>query len=111
MTYSMDLRTRVVAAIEASDSVSSVMRRFDVSRPTVRDWYDRAQRGALKPSKTGPKGPIKLTAADEQLMRDMIAKEPGITAMQLIPLLSVQVVESTVCRAMKRLGLVLKKSR
>lgn len=111
MTYSMDLRERVVAALEAGEPIAVVGRRFGVARPTVRDWWRRYQRGALSPQTPGPKGPVKLTAADEALMREMLRQRPGITARQLMEHLSVDVVESTVCRAIKRLGLSLKKSR
>ena len=44
-------------------------------------------------------------------MRRLIAVKPGITAKELMPQLSVVVVESTVCRRLKKLGLSLKKSR
>lgn len=111
MTYSMDLRERVVAAVNAGGTITEVARRFSVSRPVVRDWRDRAARGELEPGVPGPKNPTKLTAADDQLMREMVAARPGITAMQLQPLLSVEVVECTICRRLKKLGLSLKKSR
>lgn len=58
-----------------------------------------------------PKSSTKLTPAYDQLMREQIAKNPGITALQLQPMLSVQVVECTICRRLKKLGLSLKKSR
>jgi len=111
MAYSMDLRQRVVAAVESGGSIASVARRFSVSWPTVRDWRDRARRGELEPGTPGPKKPIKLTAEDERRMRQAVAQQPGITAKQLMARLGVPVVESTVCRALKRLGLSLKKSR
>lgn len=111
MTYSMDLRERVVVAVNDGESVTMVARRFAVARPTVRDWRDRAGRDDLKPTKPGPKGPRKLTRADDELMRQQIAVRPGITAKELMPQLSVAVVESTVCRRLKKLNLSLKKSR
>ena len=111
MTYSMDLRERVVTAVESGEAIASVARRFSVAWPTVRDWRDRHRRGELTPRTPGPKGSVKLTAADEQRMGQAVAAQPGITAKQLIPMLSVQVVGSTVCRALKRLGLSLKRSR
>lgn len=110
MTYSMDLRKRVVVAAESGQTITSVARRFSVARPTVRDWRDRHRRGELTPGTPGPKGPMKLTAVDEHRMCEVVAAQPGITAKQLMPMLSVQVVESTVCRALKRLGLSLKRS-
>jgi transposase len=111
MTYSMDLRERVVAAVEAGDRIAMVARRFDVSRPTVRDWRDRARRDDLRPGTPGPKGPIKLTAADDRVMREAVAARPGITAVELQPRLSVPVVVSTICRRLRKLELPLKKSR
>ena len=111
MTCSMDLRERVVAAMQAGASVTNVARRFDVSRPAVRDWQNRAQYGELTPGVPGPKRPTKLTEADDRLMTEQVAARPGITAMELIPMLSVPVVESTVCRRLRQLGLRLKKRR
>lgn len=111
MTYSMDLRQRVVAAANGGDSIAEVARRFSISRPTVRDWRDRAARHELEPGTPGPKQPIKLTRADDALMRREVARKPGITANELIPMLSQPVVESTVCRRLQKIGLRLKKSR
>ena len=88
-----------------------VARRFSVVRATVRNWIDRHRHGELAPGIPGSKGSTKLTGDDEQIMRDAVAAYPGITAKQLMPMLSVDVVESTVCRALKRLGLSLKRSR
>lgn len=110
MTYSMDLRERVVAAVNGGDAIAAVARRFNVSRPTVRDWRDRAARDGLAPGVPGPKGPIKLTAADDRVMREAVAARPGITALELRPLLSVQVAECTICRRLIKLKLSLKKS-
>lgn len=104
MAYSMDLRRRVVSAVDDQTSTTLMSRPFRVARSTVRDWVERDRRGVLTPNTTGPQGPMKLTA-------DAVAAEPGITAKQLMPMLSVDVVESTVCRALKRLGLSLKRSR
>ena len=111
MAYSMDLRERVVDALNQGGTVSAVARRFGVSRPAVEDWKERAERGALAPDKTGPKAPTKITPEDDQLMLDQVAQNPGVTANQLRAMLSVEVAECTVCRRLKKLGLTLKKSR
>lgn len=76
----------------------------------VCDWRDRARRGALTAGVLGPKGSVKLTEADDQLMRERVAQQPGITALQLIPSLSVEMAKCTVCRRLKRLELCLKES-
>lgn len=111
MAYSKDLRLRVLSALEAGESMWSASKRFSVSHPTVRHWRDEASLGRLEPGKPGSTGPRVLTQADDQLMRQQVAVCPGITAKQLMPMLSVPVVESTVCRRLKKLGLRLKKNR
>ena len=111
MTYSMDLRERVVEAVEAGERIGTVARRFSVAWHTVQDWHNRARRGQLEPAKPGPKGPIKLTDADDEVMHQQVKTNPGITALELIPLLSVRVEECTVCRRLKKLGLSLKRNR
>lgn len=111
MTYSMDLRERVVQAVEGGDSVTQAARRFKVSRPAVRDWRDRARRGELTPGTPGPKGPVKLTGADDRVMRQQVAARPGITARELAPMLGVTVTVATVCRRLIQLGLRVKKRR
>lgn len=111
MAYSMDLRLRVVAALERGDSPTQVSRQFFVSRTAARDWRDRACEGRLEPDKPGPTGPRVLSEADDRIMREQVAMNPGITVKQLMPKLTVTVVESTVCRRLKKLGLRLKKNR
>jgi len=111
MAYGMDLRRRVVAAVNAGASMNSVAKRFMIAQPTVRDWRDRDREGRLEPDKPGPTGPRDLTEADDEVMRQQVAARPGITAKQLMPLLGASVVESTVCRRLTALGLRFKKNR
>lgn len=111
MAYSMDFRFKVLAALDRGESQASVARRFEISDRTVRRFKNRRAANRLEPDKTGPQEPIKLTAADDQVMREAVAARPGITANEIRPLLSVEVAECTVCRRLKKLGLRLKKSR
>ena len=108
MAYSVDLRERVVDALNSGESISVVSRRFCVSRAAARDWL---KRDVLTPGKPGPTSPTKITPEDDRLMRDEVARNPGVTANQLRAMLSVEVAECTVCRRLKKLGLTLKKSR
>jgi len=112
MPIPVQTRKKMLDAIERGEPIVSVARRFEVSetglhklRRTVRE------RGTLEPAKTGPKGHVKLTDADLQLMRQQVAANPGITLLELRDMLSVQVAESTVCRALQKMGLSFKKSR
>ena len=111
MAYSMDFRMKVLAALDRGESQPSVARRFDIGLRTVKRFKARRDAGRIEPDKTGPKSPIKITPQDDQLMREQIAKRPGITANELRAMLSVEVAECTVCRRLIKIGLTLKKSR
>jgi transposase len=57
MTYSVDLRERVVAFVKAGGSKSEAARRFKVSRWCVYEWLSRNN---LEPKQQGSCGPWKL---------------------------------------------------
>ena len=58
MTYSVDLRERVVAFVKEGGSKSEAVRRFKVSRWCVYEWLSR---NCLEPAKQGCPGPWKLS--------------------------------------------------
>lgn len=71
MAVSMEVRRKVVAALGRGESGASIARRFEVSAKTVGRLKRRHEAGVdLRPTKTGPKGPTKLTEADDRVMRD-----------------------------------------
>ena len=109
--YSMDLREKILAAVDRGESAAAVGRRFDIHERTVRQFIRRREAGRLEPDKSGPRGPIKLTLADHQKLRELVAADPGLTLKQLAEQMSVPVAESTIHRALKKLGLSFKKSR
>ncbi len=109
--YGMDLRRKIVAALERGESVASVAQRFEVDQKTVRSYRRRAAANCLAPQRSGPKRHTKLTDADLQLMREQVAANPGITLRELQGMLSANVAASTVCRALQKMGLSFKKSR
>ena len=112
MAIPVQTRQKMLDAIDRGESVASVARRFEVSQYGLRRLRKAVQeRGTLQPAKTGPKRHLKLTDADLQLMRDQVEANPGITLRELQAQLSVQVAESTVCRALKKMGMSFKKSR
>ena len=109
--YSMDLREKVLAAVDRGESCASVARRFELSERTVREYRYRRDRGRLEPEKPGPQGPIRLNEADLEKLRELVAADPGLTLQQLAGHMHVSVVESTIHRALKKLGISFKKSR
>jgi transposase len=108
--YSLDFRCKVVAAVDRGQSISHVARRFAISAKTVGRWLRRRDAGRLAADRSGPKGPVKLGAADDAVLRSALKTQPGLTLRQLRPMLSVPVVESTICRRLRKLGLSFKKS-
>ena len=105
MAYSMDLRRKVLAAIDRGETELSVAARFEVAPRTVRYLKQRRRlTGDVLAGKPGPKGHTKLTDDLRTLERE-VAADPGVTLRELQGKLSVPVVESTVCRALQKLGL------
>lgn len=82
--YSMDLRERVVAAVEAGASRRSAARRFGVSVASAIRWTDRKQRtGSARPKKMGGYVKPKLLGEREWLAA-RIAAEPDVTLRGLL---------------------------
>ena len=109
--YSMDLRERVVAALDQGVGITEVARRFQVGRATAREWERRRDKGRLEPDKPGPKGARKFTSADDALICHAIKQNPGVTATEIRPQLSQWVSIQSICNRMNKLGYRLKKSR
>ena len=108
--YSMDLRKRVLAACDAGLQTSEVAEKFEVSPAWVRRLKQRRREtGEIAPrqGKTGPKP--KLQDHTEELER-LVEETPDATLEELRQQLNVAVSVATICRALKALGITLKKS-
>ena len=102
MTYSLDLRERVVAFISDGGSKSEAIRTFKISRDTIYRWLNAED---LRPKKHGPRrGKIDMKALrrhveeDSDMLLHDRAKEFGVST-------------SAMHYAMKRLGFVKKRTR
>ena len=109
--YSMDLRKRVLADCDAGLRTKEVAERFSVSPAWVRRLKQRRREtGEIAPrrGKTGPQPTLQDHLSDlEKLVED----SPDATLEELRQKLSVVVSVATICRALKALGITLKKSR
>jgi len=106
--YSMDLRTRVLDALDAGDGTSAVAARFAVSPAWVRRLAQRRrQTGEVAPRVRTP-NPTKLRDHHDRL-RALLSAEPDRTLAELRAELGVAVALSTVWAAVRRLGYTLKK--
>ena len=110
--YSLDLRTRVLAAVDAKDGTrAAIAARFSVSTAWVRRLVQRRQETggiAPKPHAGGP-APA-LTADHRDRLRALVAEQPDATLAELRDRLAAPVGIMTVARALKALRLPLKKS-
>jgi len=111
MRIPIEMRRKMLAAVERGEPVAHVARRFEVSERGFHKLIRLVrQRGTLEPAKPGPKSPTKLTPDDDATMLALIEADPGITLNAIRRRLSVEVAESTVCRRLQKLGVSLKKS-
>lgn len=108
--YSMDLRERVLAACDAGQASRVVARQYRVSRA----WVDRLKQRRQETGEIGPRRarrfkPQALAGHMEQL-RALVAAQPDLTLAEIRHALGVPCSLVSVWRALRRLGLTLKKS-
>jgi transposase len=72
MTYSLDLRNKVLKYIENGKTWSSASQTFGVAMRTVAHWVKRKKQNTLSPE-ARPTGSYKI---DENHLKDFIAKKP-----------------------------------
>jgi transposase len=112
--YSIDLRERIVQAVEAGSSRRAAAAQFAVSESCAIKLLQRWQRtGSVAPAAMGGKKPFAL-AAHEERVRALLAARPDITLGELKAQLADQGVvvgRSSIDRFLKALGITRKKRR
>jgi transposase len=110
-THSMDLRERVVAAIDAQEgSQREIARRYGVSVSfIVRLLQHRRATGGLEPSPHGGGRSFSLDAEARRRLAAMIGKRPDATLQQLKTFGSFDCTLTTLWRTLRRMGLTRKK--
>lgn len=114
--YSHDLRERIVRAVESGSSRAEAARRFAISERTVRRYLRRqATTGSLAPAayRRGPAPTI--PPAQEPALLAQLRAHPDATLEEHCALWQQEhgriVSTSTMCRAQRRVGWTVKKSR
>lgn len=108
--YSMDLRVRVVAAVDAGEAPVAVARRFDVSRSWVFKLLRRRRQSGSFTAQLGRRGRVPKLADRRDMLLALVAQRPDATLEELREQLDVRVSISTLWSALQRLGLAFKKS-
>jgi transposase len=110
MAYSMDLRSRVVAARDAGESTPVVAKRFGVSVAWVRRLTQRRRELGSIERKRGIPGRKPKLAAHQSTLRGLVSQKPDATLDELRKSLPVRVSISTLWLALQVLKLSFKKS-
>ncbi len=112
-SYSEDLRSRVVSAVEGGMSKAQAARTFSVSLSSVKRYVDKANHGeSLAPKKRPGSTPI-LDEKARRLLGADLEERPYLTLRQrceyIEAMTGLSVSRSTMCRALARLGSTRKK--
>ena len=113
--YSRDLRERLVRAVTSGLPVVEVARTMNVSPSSVHRYLRKAAAGDSLAPGTSPGGPRKIGLDAEDALRAQVAAHPNATLAEHAAMWTAAghapVSRATMSRALKRLGLPLKKRR
>jgi len=106
--YSMDLRERVLADVDAGIKIAKVARMYRVTRPSIYSWLAlRDETGDLKP-RPRPAPTSKLDEYREEI-EQVVKAQPDVTLMALKLQLELPVSLGTVWNALDKWDLSFKK--
>ena len=112
---SLDLRTRIAAAVVRGEPVRSVAARFEVSAASAVRLGQKLRAGvALTAARRGGPRPALITAAMADWLRARLCEKPDLTMRALASELRARgttVTHDTVWRFVRRQGLTVKKRR
>jgi len=111
--YSMDLRTRVVAACDAREGThQQIAKRFGVGDRWIRKLLQRRREtDSIAPLPRNPGRKRALSDGQMERLRRLIQKRPDATLRELRTSLRVKISIAALHRAVQALGLTLKKNR
>jgi transposase len=114
--YSLDLRERVIAAIEAGEqSQARIAVTFGVDLRTVEKWWQRWRETQSVAARAHGGGNPRILAGCERVIRAALKKQPDATLDELCTRVwvvkGVTVSRSMMCREVQRLNLPRKKRR
>ena len=113
--YSTDLRERVLRACEVGEeSQAAIARRFEISESAVGSWLRHLRRDGRRAPKPHGRGFRSILDEDDAaVLRSLVAEKNDGTLAEYTQAFAVrtgeEISESSVCRALQRPGLVVKK--
>jgi len=107
--YSDDLRDRILSAYDRGMKTAQIADLFEVSPAWARRLKQtRRETGRTRPLRPGGKRPPKI---DRSRLAQLVEAQPDATLKELRERLGVRCALSSLCTALKKLGLSFKKSR
>lgn len=107
-SYSVDLRQRIVRAVEGGMSKAQAARTFSVSLSSVKRYVNKADRGESLAPKKRPGSLPKLDEKARKLLEDDLKERPYLTLQDRCEYIEVMtglsVSRSTMCRTIARIG-------
>ncbi len=112
--YSMDLKIRVVAAIDNGNTIEEVAEIFGVGKTFIKDLLKRRrEKDSIAPLPHGGGASRLIDEETEQIIRGKVKQLVDVTLLELIEYVEkkakVKVSKPTMSRALKRKGLARKK--
>jgi transposase len=111
--YSVDLRRRIVSAVESGMSKAQAARTFSVSLSSVKRYANKANRGESLAPKKRPGSAPKLDEKARKLLEKDLQERPYLTLQDrceyIVVMTGLSVSRSTMCRAIARIGPTRKK--
>ncbi len=107
--YAQDLRDRVLAAADRGMTTKHIAEVFAVSPAWVRRIKQRRREtGETRPRKMGGPGVPKI---DRARLAQLVSQQPDATLWELRQRLGIDCAESSICVALKKMGLSFQKRR
>ena len=108
--YSMDLRLKVLKALERGEKKSHVSRTFAISRNTIDLWLkQREQTGSVAPKLHTRRGPAPKIE-DLEAFRDFAKAHGHLTQKQMAEHWPISISNRTIGKALKRIDFTRKKN-
>lgn len=112
--YSLDLRHRIIAALEAGQTVAEVALRFAVSPRTVRRYRQQWREEGSVIARTSPGRPPLIPPDQHAALTALVLATPDATltdyCQQWAAATDISVSAATMCRTLQQLELTRKKS-
>lgn len=110
--YSVDLRERVLAAVDGGTELADVASTFRVSQPTIKRWVARRAAGLPLAGGTGPGRPAGIANGQLPALRSQLEQQPDATLAEHLASWNAShpsVSLSALARAIRRTGWTRKK--